>query len=149
MRDLFDPQDNKEIIERIGKLLPTAQAQWGTMSVAQMLAHAQVPLRGAFGEEKFKRSLLGIFVGRLALKQLISGKPWSHGMPTNPEFVVADEREFEKEKKQLVALVQRFPPSGPSAITKNAHPFFGKLTPQEWSSLQWNHLNHHLTQFGV
>jgi hypothetical protein len=70
-------------------------------------------------------------------------------MPTNPNFVVADEREFEKERKQLIALVQRFPQSGPSAITKEAHPFFGKMNPQEWSTLQWNHLNHHLTQFGV
>ena len=149
MRDLFDPQDNRAIVERIGKLLPESQAQWGTMHVAQMLAHAQVPLRCAFGESQYKRSLLGIFVGRLALRQLISGKPWSHGMPTDPGFIVADEREFEKEKNRLVALVQRFPQSGPSAITKNAHPFFGKMTPQEWSSLQWNHLNHHLTQFGV
>ena len=149
MRDLFDEKDNREIIERIDKLHPAAQAQWGKMHVAQMLAHAQVPLRCAFGELKLKRSLLGMIVGRIALKHVTSGKPWKHGMPTNPEFVVADEREFEKERKQLIALVQRFPQSGPSAITKKAHPFFGKMSPQEWSSLQWNHLNHHLTQFGV
>jgi hypothetical protein len=149
MKDLLDPQDNRKIIERIGKLLPSAQAQWGTMHVAQMLAHTQMPLRCAFGEVKYKRSLLGIFVGRIALKKLTSGEPWKHSMPTNTGFVVADEREFEKEKKQLVSLVKRFTQSGPSAITKEAHPFFGKMNPQEWSSLQWNHLNHHLTQFGV
>ena len=149
MRDLFDVKDNREIIERIDKLLPSAQAQWGKMHVAQMLAHVQLPLRGAFGEEKFKRSLLGLLIGRIALKEMISGRPWKHSMPTNPEFVVTDEREFEEEKKKLIALVQRFSQGGPSAITKNAHPFFGRMTPQEWSSLQWNHLNHHLTQFGV
>jgi hypothetical protein len=123
MRNLFDANDNREIIERIGKLQPAAQARWGTMHVAQMLAHAQAPLRCAFGEEKFKRSLLGIFVGRVALKQLTSGKPWKHSMPTNPEFVVAEEREFDKEKDKLVTLVRRFTQSGSSAITKNAHPF--------------------------
>jgi len=149
MKDLFDVNDNREIIERIGKLLPSAQAQWGKMHVAQMFAHAQQPLRCAFGEVKYKRSVLGIFVGRIALKKLTSGKPWDHSLPTNPGFVVADEREFDKERKQLIALVQRFTQSGPSAITKEAHPFFGKMNPQEWSSLQWNHLNHHLTQFGV
>jgi uncharacterized coiled-coil protein SlyX len=42
-------------------------------------------------------------------------------MPTNLNFVIADEREFEKERKQLIAFVQRFPQSGPSAITKEAH----------------------------
>ena len=149
MRDLFDPIDNREIIERIDKLLPSAHAQWGKMRVAQMLAHAQAPLRCAFGEDTFKRSLLGRFIGRIALKEMTSGKPWRHSMPTNPEFIVADEREFEKEKKLLTALVQRFTQEGPSAITKSVHPFFGKMSPQEWSSLQWNHLNHHLTQFGV
>jgi hypothetical protein len=149
MKDLFDPNDNREIIERIGKLLPSAQAQWGKMHVAQMLAHTQMPLRYALGELKLKRKLLGMLFGRITLKKLTSGKPWKHSMPTNPNFVVADEREFEKERKQLIALVQRFPQSGPSAITKEAHPFFGRMNPQEWSSLQWNHLNHHLTQFGV
>ncbi len=149
MKDLFDPNDNREIIERIDKLLPSAQAQWGKMHVAQMLAHTQAPLQCAFGEVKYKRSLLGMFVGRIALKKMTSGKPWKHSLPTNPAFVVADEREFEMERKKLIALVQRFPQSGPSSITKEAHPFFGKMSPQEWSSLQWNHLNHHLTQFGV
>jgi Protein of unknown function (DUF1569). len=149
MKDLFNPNDNREIIERIGKLLPSAQAQWGKMHVAQMLAHTQMPLRYALGELKLKRKLLGMLFGRITLKKLTSGKPWKHSMPTNPNFVVADEREFEKERKQLIALVQRFPQSGPSAITKEAHPFFGRMSPQEWSSLQWNHLNHHLTQFGV
>ena len=136
MKDLFDPNDNREIIERIGKLLPSAQAQWGKMHVAQMLAHTQMPLRYALGELKLKRKLLGMLFGRITLKKLTSGKPWKHSMPTNPNFVVADEREFEKERKQLIALVQRFPQSGPSAITKEAHPFFGRMNPQEWSSLQ-------------
>jgi hypothetical protein len=149
MKDLFDPKDNQAIIERIGRLQPSAQAQWGRMNVAQMLAHTQVPLRCAFGEVKYKRSLLGMLIGRMALKQLTSGKPWKHDMPTNSGFIVTDEREFEKERKRLVALVERFPSSGHAAITKEAHPFFGKMSPQEWSSLQWNHLNHHLLQFGV
>jgi len=149
MMDLFDAKDNLEIVVRIEKLQPEIKAQWGKMNVSQMLAHAQVPLRCAFGELKLKRSLFGVLFGRMALKQMTSGKPWRHGMPTDPNFIITDEREFEKEKKQLIALVQRFTQSGPSAITKDMHPFFGKMTPQQWSALQWNHLNHHLSQFGV
>ena len=149
MNDLFDIKDNHGIIERINKLHPALQAQWGKMHVAQMLAHAQVPLRCAFGELQPKRSIVGIVFGRMALKQMISGKPWKHNMPTDPNFIVSDEREFEKEKKQLIALVERFTQSGSAGITKEPHPFFGKMTPQEWNSLQWNHLNQHLTQFGV
>ena len=111
------------------------------MHVAQMLAHAQAPLRCAFGEVKYKRSLLGIFVGRIALKKLISEKPGEYSLPANPGFYAADEREFEKEKKQLTAFVRRFAQSGHPAIMRESHPFFGKMSPQEWSSPQWNHLN--------
>jgi hypothetical protein len=29
------------------------------------------------------------------------------------------------------------------------HPFFGALTPDEWSTGKYKHLDHHLGQFGV
>ena len=29
------------------------------------------------------------------------------------------------------------------------NPVFGKLTADEWASLQWKHIDHHLKQFGL
>jgi hypothetical protein len=69
-------------------------------------------------------------------------------MPTDKTFIVSDQRNFGEEKKKLLALIERFVRLGPNGISKEKHPFFGKLTPDEWGGLMWNHLNHHLKQFG-
>jgi hypothetical protein len=69
-------------------------------------------------------------------------------MPTDKTFIVSDQRNFGEEKKKLLALIERFVRLGPNGISKEKHPFFGKLTPDEWGGLMRNHLNHHLKQFG-
>ena len=75
--------------------------------------------------------------------------PWKPGMPTAPEFKIANPREFEAEKKALRDLVERFGAGGPSVLTTQPHPFFGPLTAEEWQALQWRHLDHHLRQFSA
>jgi hypothetical protein len=86
MNSLFDTSISSQIIQRIQKLQPASQPQWGKMSVAQMLAHCQRPFKAFFGEEKMKRGLMGILFGKMAKKKLFSNKPWSHNLPTAPEF---------------------------------------------------------------
>ncbi len=34
-------------------------------------------------------------------------------------------------------------------LSKDPHPFFGNLNSEEWDTLNWKHLDHHLRQFGV
>jgi hypothetical protein len=34
-------------------------------------------------------------------------------------------------------------------ITETIHPFFGKMSSQEWAMFAYKHLDHHLTQFGA
>ncbi len=149
MQDLFDVRENEAMLARIDRLAPTASPQWGKMNVGQMLAHCQVPLQVAFGDVKLKRSLIGILFGGIAKKSLTAPKPFGKGLPTAPEFKVTGIREFASERPKLVKLVQRFAASGPAGLTQDPHPFFGRLTPAEWSTLQWKHLDHHLRQFGV
>ena len=149
MKSMFNPSDNNEIIQRVNKLAPDATAQWGKMNAAQMLAHSKTPLKVAFGELKLKRSLMGILFGKIARKKLTSGKPFGRNLPTDKNFVVNDQRNFEQEKKELIALIQRFAKSGPTGITKERHPFFGVMSAQEWDTLTWTHFDHHLRQFGV
>lgn len=149
MKSLYNPADNAAIVARIRQLSPESTSQWGKMNVAQMLAHCQVPLQVAFGELKLKRTFIGRLFGKAAKRKLSQDKPWDHNMPTDPHFIVTDEREFSMEQQNLIPLVERFAKEGPGGITTEAHPFFGKLTPEEWSNIQWNHLDHHLRQFGV
>ena len=49
----------------------------------------------------------------------------------------------------LGSLLKKFVEKGEAGISKEVHPFFGKLTTAEWDTLQWKHLDHHLRQFGA
>ncbi|NOS86389.1 MAG: DUF1569 domain-containing protein [Ignavibacteria bacterium] len=149
MYNLYNKEDNLEIIERIQKVNRDSVRQWGKMSAAEMLFHCRQPLRVGFGEMKLKRTLLGILFGKIAKKQVLDGKPIKKGLPTDKNFKPKDNHDLETEKAALIKIVGRFAADGPGAITKEPHPFFGRLTPEEWSILTWKHLDHHLTQFGA
>jgi hypothetical protein len=141
--------DRAAIETRIKALRADSRAQWGKMSVAQMLLHCQQPLRVAIGQLRLKHGLIGKLFGKMAKKKLMAEKPWGKNMPTAPEFKVTKSVEFESERRALLDLVRRFGEGGASSLTPLPHPFFGPLTPDEWSALQWRHLDHHLRQFGV
>lgn len=149
MKSLFDLPENQKMIDRINRLTPQAEAQWGTMNVAQMLAHAGTPIMVALGDLKLKKGLAGIVFGRIVRRMIVNEKPFKRNSPTDKRFIIADERQFDTEKGRLIDLVQRFAHSGPNGLTKEPHPFFGKLSPTEWDLLMWKHLDHHLQQFGV
>lgn len=149
MKSLFNRQHNDGIIERLNQLTPESKGVWGKMNVSQMLAHTQQPLKVALGELKLRRSLMGILIGSIAKKKLTKEEPWERGLPTDKNFIIGEERNFTEEKKKLIGLVRRFAELGPGGISGETHPFFGKLTVNEWDRLMWNHLDHHLRQFGA
>lgn len=149
MKSLFVQAGANELIQRINSLSSESKAVWGKMNVSQMLVHTQAPLKVAFGELKLKRGLLGILFGGMVKKQLTGSVPFKRNSPTDKQFLVTGTPDFVKEQKKLVELVSRFALEGPQAITSEPHPFFGKMTPQEWDILQWKHLDHHLRQFGA
>jgi hypothetical protein len=148
MQSLFEQTVADQIIQRINALDAAKEAQWGKMNVAQMLAHCQAPFRVYFGEEKMKRGLMGLLFGRIAKKKLFTDKPWPRNLPTAKSFVVVDQKEFEEERAKLLEVIRRFKEEGYN-VTTSTHPFFGKMSSQEWSLLAYKHLDHHLQQFGV
>ena len=145
-QDLLKPEVQAQIIARINQLNASSQAQWGKMNVSQMLAHCQAQMRVALGDEKLPHSFIGKLFGRFAKKSLTDEKPFSKNLPTAPSFKVNFNPEFDAEKNKLIGLVTRFKTD---SITKDPHPFFGKMTLDEWSKGTWKHLDHHLKQFGV
>jgi hypothetical protein len=149
MKSLFIPVNNSEIIERINRLSSNTKPEWGKMTVAQMVTHAQKPFLVAFDELKLKRGLIGVLFGGIAKKKLISPEPFGRNLPTDPNFKISGSPEFEKEKSKLMDYVKLFSQKGPAGLTKDPHPFFGKLSPDEWDTLMYKHLDHHLRQFGV
>jgi hypothetical protein len=76
-------------------------------------------------------------------------EPMRRNSPTIKAILVADERDLDKERQRLCALIDRFAAAGPAGCTTHPHSFFGRLTPDEWSMWMYKHVDHHLRQFGV
>ncbi len=148
-KTLFAARDAAEAIARIERLRADTKPAWGKMVAAQMLAHCQVPLRVATGEKKLGHSLIGKIFGRMAKKKLMQPGNFKESMPTHPDFRVRDPRDFAREKTELIRLIHAFQQGGPAILTPDPHPFFGPMTQNEWETLMWKHLDHHLRQFRV
>ncbi|HTN45065.1 MAG TPA: DUF1569 domain-containing protein [Flavipsychrobacter sp.] len=153
MQSLFTTEGKQSILDRIQRLTPQSQKQWGKMNVAQMLAHCQKPLEAALNIEliptDLKMKMLSFLFGKMVKNQYLSGAELKKNSPTAPTFVITDERDFEKEKEILIKDINAFSEKGRAGKLGNRHPFFGKMTHEEWDALQWKHLDHHLKQFGV
>jgi hypothetical protein len=147
MHTLFEPSTVDEIITRLNKIQSSTIPRWGKMNAAQMMAHCQAPFLVYFGEKKMKRPLVSYLFGKMAKKKLFSKEPWRHSLPTAKAFKIVDDKNFEKEKSTLISLVRRFAEEG-YVVTVSVHPFFGKLSSQEWGLFSYKHLDHHLQQFG-
>ena len=146
VKNLFDANVKNEITSRINTLSPQSQSQWGKMNVAQMLAHCQMPLGVAIGKYKLKSNFFLRLIGPLFKKQLFNDQPFKKNLPTDKSFIVANPQDVEKEKQLLIDMVNNF---SETSMSGEPHPFFGKLTKEEWSKGTWKHLDHHLTQFGA
>ena len=150
VKNLFEAATVEEVKERMGRLGPESERQWGKMNPAQMLAHCSAAIGMAMGKVSPPRILLGRLLGRLAKKSLIvNGTPMRRNSMTEKSCLVTDERDFVAERQRLRESIDRFATGGPGICTKHPHFFFGPLTPVEWATLMYEHLDHHLRQFGV
>lgn len=148
MQNLFDAPAKKEILQRLGALSPGAPRQWGKMTSAQMLAHCSVALEAGTGDKPRRQQLIGKIFAPFVRKGLLGEKPFSKNSPTDPTFIVTDERDFARERDRLAGLVERFFERGRDAAGKNVHSFFGRMSGDEWGLLMYKHIDHHLRQFG-
>ena len=149
MKNLFERESTEEIISRIDKLQPAAQRHWGKMDVAQMMAHCSAAMDMAAGRLNPPRILLGRLLGPLVKPFFTNEKPFSRNNPTDKKLRISDPRDFVREQDQLRLKIRQFHEGGEGNCTRHPHPFFGALTPQQWSRGMYKHLDHHLRQFGV
>ena len=149
MKNLFEREAVDEVCSRIDKLHPATQRQWGKMDVAQMMAHCSAAMDMATGAAKLPRMFIGRLIGPFVKSVFVSEKPFSRGNPSAKELIVGDRRDFRREQQQLKSKVHQFHDGGEGKCTRHPHPFFGSLTPYEWSRGMYKHLDHHLRQFGA
>jgi hypothetical protein len=153
VKNLFDSSLAADTKQRILELHHESQRLWGHMTVAQTLAHCTSGLEMAMGAINPRRAPFPANILGLLIKPLVFGndKPIRRNSPSSPELFSADPTrcDFERERGNLIAAIDRFSREGAASCSQHPHPFFGPLKPQQWAILMYKHIDHHLRQFGV
>ncbi|MBA4240883.1 MAG: hypothetical protein C0448_09150 [Sphingobacteriaceae bacterium] len=147
---VFDAKTTEETFKRLEKITYVSKPQWGKMNSAQMLAHLNVAYDLAYNRIPYKSSFFKKFILKLLVKPLVvSEKPYKKNSHTAPEFIIADERDFEKEKSKFIDNVKQTEAHGANYFEGRESTSFGAMTAKEWSTQFYKHIDHHFTQFGV
>jgi hypothetical protein len=149
MKSIFNLDDKNEIINRLDQLKPSSKPLWGKMNVSQMLAHCLVPTKISTGEIIGKRNVFGILFGNIAKKRMVNEQPFKRNLPTDPTFVIKETPDFFAKQEELKNTIEKLYATNKTELAERKHPFFGKMTVDEWGCLSYKHFDHHLRQFGV
>ena len=148
--NVFTSEVSDSIIRRINALNPQSKPNWGKMSVAQMLAHCCVTYEYVY-DDKYKAPnfLVKLMLKLFVKNRVVNETPYKHDSRTAPDFIIANDRDFEAEKQRLVGFIKQTQALGASHFDGKESHSFGKLTQTEWNNMFYKHLDHHLRQFGV
>ena len=149
MKTIFDRSTFDELLERLDRLGPRSERQWGKMSAAQMIEHVVLVMEMASGKTPGKQEFLGKAIGWIFKSNFLGEKPFPQNAPAGTRHTVTDDPDFEVAKARLKDLANDFHALGESGTDGNVHDFFGPLTGKQWGETQYKHLDHHLRQFGV
>jgi hypothetical protein len=148
MKNLNNPDHRKLIYDRIAKLTPESKGRWGKMNVNQMLRHLSDALRMQWGEIEVKDT--GNSITHTLFKWVtLAGMPPPKNAETFPEInEVAkgvNPDKFAEESETLISMIRR----SLEMDKPFYHPLFGTMSVSQLGKLNYNHMNHHLKQFGV
>ena len=150
MKNIFEKDTAEETINRINKLTPETERKWGKMTVAQMLSHCNVTYEMVYEDIHPRPNPIMKLILKLFVKPSVIGeKPYKHGLPTASQFLIKEDKDFEKEKGRLINFIDKTQKLGEVHFNYKESNSFGKLTSSEWNNMFYKHLDHHLTQFGV
>ncbi len=146
----FDPKTTEKTFERLEKLNYMSKPQWGKMNVAQMMAHLNVTYDLAYDRIQSPASFFTRIMLKLFVKPIVTNdKPYKKNSPTAPVFIIADERDFEKEKAIFINNIKETEAKGAAFFEGKISASFGKMTAMQWNTQFYKHIDHHFTQFGV
>src|ERR1700759_2712045 len=101
MKTIFDKTVREELVRRVRLLGPDSPAQWGKMSVAQMVRHCALWEEMIHRNKPYKRVFVGWLFGKMALRSEMKGNPVRRNSPSIPDLVITDMNiDLEKEKQQ-------------------------------------------------
>ncbi|GGZ29277.1 hypothetical protein GCM10007049_23110 [Echinicola pacifica] len=148
--NIFSKPVSDQLIGRIEALNPSSPALWGKMGVSQMLAHSSVMYEMVFENKHAKPNFfMSLILKSFVKNMVVSEKPYKRNSQTAPAFVIKGDRDFEAEKKRLIAYISKSQQLGEKHFDQKESLSFGKLSTIEWNNMFYKHLDHHLQQFGV
>ncbi len=145
-KNLFDEDIFSAIQDRIENLTPETQAEWGSMDVAQMLAHCSEIQEVTNGKALKGTPFTVKLLGGLIRKMVLSDKSYPRDGRTHPQYIKDEPEDFYQQKERLQRAVDTMVANGPIA---SKHPIFGMMSGEDKGWVMYKHLDHHLTQFGV
>lgn len=148
--NIFEKSITDSLINRVNQLTPTTPNQWGKMHVAQMLAHCNVAYETNYENKHPKpNALVKLMLKILAKPTVVGSKPYKKNGQTAPQFIIKEPKDFEVEKARLIQYLQKTQELGEAHFHDRESHSFGRLTKEEWSTMFYKHLDHHLRQFRV
>ena len=89
MKNLFDAARVEEVKQRIARLRPDSQRQWGKMNAPQTVAHCSRGLALALGDLRPPRVLLGRIMGSIIKPKVFrNDEPLRRNSPTVEGLVI-------------------------------------------------------------
>ncbi|WP_228408223.1 MULTISPECIES: DUF1569 domain-containing protein [unclassified Chryseobacterium] len=150
-KSLHNPEDFKEIINRISCLKENSPKKWGKMNVSQMMRHCSdvllVPQK-----KVILPSIHSVFrwIGiatKIEMQIFNNGIP--RNMPTFRKLIVNFECDFDAEKENLLKILCDYRHHFENGNLPLHHELFGRMKEKDWGFLEYKHLDHHLKQFGT
>lgn len=153
MRTLANGPDRAAVLERLRRVKPDSQRQWGKMTPHQMICHLKDSFKSCIGEREVKGRKSN-FLTRSVVRWIALYAPlkWPHGIKTMPEN--DQERggtppeDFQRDLEALAVMIERVS-STRRDFQWQRHPLFDQMSERDWSRWGYLHVDHHLRQFGV
>jgi hypothetical protein len=151
MKNLRNTAVKDEILARIERLTPESKAKWGKMNVNQLLRHLtlslDIPLERLNPTMPTNAPKLPKWLFRLILLNMKPPKSKAETfVELNTVSAGVNPTDFEAERKQLRQAVNDFVNAKQYAPENK---LAGKFSGDDWGKLSYNHMDHHLRQFGA
>ena len=148
MSTIFDNGVRESLLQRIAKLNKSCEAEWGKMTVDQMILHCLLWDEMAQLQRKYTQTFIGRIFGKLVLKSFLKeGELLKRNVESFPEIIVSERGDTENDKLKWQDSINKY--SNLPDKHEFIHPFFGKVNREQTGRLAFKHTDHHLRQFGL
>jgi hypothetical protein len=147
MMMVHDPAVLASLTQRLNRLTPASQRQWGRMTVDLMLWHLNEGFEMGLGRRTLSK--MKVPIPRFLIKFFVFNVPWPKGKTrTHPDLEAKAIYDFATERARTIQLLDEIVAKPLDSKWPDSYAI-GPMSGREWSRLSAIHVDHHLKQFGV